>query len=149
MEDRRVHRALAYLATIALLGASSTSRTPPPTPDAFIASFKSAINAKNKAAVDRLVYWGGADAWSRSMTESILSIYEAETIASAHLAPLDKSVADTFVGPNGVKYGPSMKPVFSVVLEYAHGPNVTQDEGSFVIGSKDGGWYIVAMAPVR
>jgi len=149
MDDRKVHRALAYLATIALLGASSPSGGVPATPDAFMAAFKSAINTKDKAGVDRLVYWGKADAWSRDMTESVLSIYEAETIASAHLAPLDRSSADTFVGPNGVKYGPSIKPVYTVVLEYSHGPNVTQDEGSFVIGSTGGGWYIVAMAPVR
>jgi hypothetical protein len=152
---------LAALSLAALLGASpapfpapsapstTAAAAVPSSPQAFMAAFKAAINAKHRLAVDALVYWGTADEWSRGMTESILTIYEAETIASAHLAPLDKSKLATFVGPNGVTYGPSLKPSYTVVVEYAHGPDTTVDEGSFVIGTSGGGWYIVAMAPVR
>jgi hypothetical protein len=111
--------------------------------------FKHAINSKDVKAVDALVYWGTADAWSRGMTEDVLSLYEAETITSAHLAPLDKSSDATFKAPNGITYGPSLTPVSTVVVEYAHGPDVKVNEGSFIIGTKDGGWYIIAIAPVR
>jgi hypothetical protein len=140
------------LTLLALLGASpapSPAAAPPASPQEFMSRFEDAVNAKHKLAVDALVYWGTADDWSRNMTESLLSIYEAETITSAHLAPLDKSSIATFSGPNGVTYGPSLKPVYTVVVQYAHGPHVTVDEGSFVIGTAGGGWYIVAMAPIR
>ena len=110
--------------------------------------FQNAVNEHDKKAVDELVYWGTADAWSRDMTESVLTIYEAETITSAKLAPLDNSSADTF-DMNGHKYGPSIPAVYRVVVQYAHGPNVKVDEGSFTIGKKDGGWYVIAIARLK
>ena len=142
---------LPYCLALAIVGAwpASADQGPPLTTQAFMDRFTAAINAKDKHAVDALVYWGKADSWSRDMTETILSVYEAETITSAHLAPLDSSSDATMPGPNGKTYGPSLKPVYKVVVEYAHGPHVTQDEGSFVIGTQGGAWYIVAIAPQR
>jgi hypothetical protein len=156
--SRRAVRAAAVLSLLVLLGASpaplpSPSPSPPSlilagppaTAHEFLTRFRDAINAKDKPSVDALVYWGTADDWSRGMTESLLAIFEAETIASDRLAPLDASSKAT-IPMNGHVYGPSIAPVYRVIVEYAHGPDVTQDEGSFTIGKANGGWYIIAIA---
>jgi hypothetical protein len=142
-------RALLAISLIALLGASPAASKPASSAKEVMSRFQSAINSRDKAAVDALVYWGAADAWSRDMTEAALGMFEAETITSARLAPLDSSSKTTFKAPSGVKYGPSIAPVYRVVVQYAHGPSVKVDEGSLTIGTKNGAWYLVAIAVVK
>ena len=132
------------------LGASPQPAKPAPaTANALLTEFRQAVNTHDKSAVDALVYWGTADAWSRQMTESVLAILESETIASARLAPLDASSKMTAKMPNGKKYGPSIPPVYRVIVDYKPSPGVTKDESSFTIGKKDGVWYVIAIAVVK
>jgi hypothetical protein len=135
---------------VGALGASPHPAKPAPaTANALLAGFRQAVNAQDKSAVDALVYWGTADDWSRQMTESVLEILESEKIASVRLAPLDKSSTMTKTMPNGKKYGPSIPPVYRVIVEYVRGPGVTKDESSFTIGKKNGAWYVIAIAVVK
>lgn len=146
----KLKRSLLVLCLLPLFGAASPAgTTPAQSPKELMSRFQVAVNSHDKAAVDALVYWGGADAWSKDMTESVLAIYEAEKITSARLAPLDASSNDTFKMPSGITYGPSIPPVYRVVVQYAHGPNVKVDEGSFTIGTNGGAWYLVAIAVKR
>jgi hypothetical protein len=142
-------RALLAVSLIALLGASPAPSKPAGSAKEVMSRFQSAINTRDKAGVDSLVYWGTADAWSRGMTDAALGMFEAETITSARLAPLDSSSKVTFKAPSGVKYGPSIAPVYRIVMQYAHGPGVKVDEGSLTIGTKNGAWYLVAIAVVK
>lgn len=142
-------RAVLVISFVALLGASPAASKPAASAKEVMSRFESAINARDKAGVDALVYWGTADAWSRDMTEAALGMFEAETITSARLAPLDSSSKVTFKAPSGVKYGPSIAPVYRMVLQYKHGPGVKVDEGSLTIGTKNGAWYVVAIAVVK
>jgi len=142
-------RGMLAIALIALLGASPPPSKPATSAKELMNRFQSAINARDKAGVDALVYWGAADAWSRDMTEAALGMFEAERITSARLAPLDSSSKVTFKAPSGVKYGPSIAPVYRIVMQYAHGPGVKVDEGSLTVGTKGGAWYVVAIAVVK
>ncbi|HLJ83314.1 MAG TPA: hypothetical protein VKT51_03940 [Candidatus Eremiobacteraceae bacterium] len=140
----------ALLSLIATLGASPYPTEPAPaTANALLTEFRQAVNAHDKSAVDALVYWGTADEWSRQMTETVLEIMERETIASIHLAPLDASSNKTATMPNGKKYGPSIPPVYRVIVDYVRTPGVTKDESSFTIGKAHDGWYIIAIAPLK
>jgi hypothetical protein len=141
--------AILAISLVALLGASPAATKPASSAKEVMSRFQSAINARDKAAVDALVYWGAADAWSRGMTEAALGMFEAETITSARLAPLDNSSKTTFKAPSGVKYGPSIAPVYRIIVQYAHGPGVKVDEGSLTVGTKGGAWYLVAIAVVK
>ena len=136
--------------SLALSVATGTSHSSPPASAQELAKrFAAAINAHSPAAVDALVYWGTADAHSRELTEALLGMYEVETIASTHLAPLDASAHTTYHDPNGHVYGPSLTPAYTLVLKYKHGPEYKVDEGSLTIGSKDGAWYVIAVARLR
>ena len=139
---------ISAVVLIAMWTPARAAVAPASTATELATRFQAAVNSHDKHAVDALVYWGTADAWSRDMTESVLAIYEAETITSAKLAPLDNSSADTF-DMNGHKYGPSIPAVYRVIVQYAHGPNIKVDEGSFTIGKKDGGWYVIAIARLK
>jgi hypothetical protein len=133
----------------AMLGASPHPAKPAPaTAKALLTEFRQAVNAHDKSAVDALVYWGTADDWSRKMTEAVLVFMERGMIASARLAPLDKS-STTTATMHGKKYGPSIPPVYRVIVDYVRGPGVTKDESEFTIGKKDGAWYLVAIAVVK
>lgn len=150
MSEPRLRSAIALFSLLALLGASPQPATAPPTTAKdLLTQFQRAVNVHDKAAMDALVYWGTADDWSRQTTEAVLGIIEAEKIASAHLAPLDKSSNITHVMPNGKKYGPSIAPVYRVVVEHVRSKGVTKDESEFTIGKKDGRWYIIAIAVVK
>ena len=133
-----------------MLGASpQPTKSAPATQNALLTAFRQAVNAHDKAAVDALVYWGTADKWSRDMTETVLEIMERATIASIRLAPLDKSSTMTATMPNGKRYGPSIPPVYRVIVDYVRTPGVTKDESSFTIGKTEKGWYIIAIALLR
>lgn len=147
MSGRKV---AALLSLVAALGASPQVTKPAPaTANALLTEFRQAVNRHDKPAVDALVYWGTADAWSRQMTEMVLEIMERETIASIRLAPLDASSTKTATMPNGKKYGPSIPPVYRVIVDYVRTPGVTKDESSFTIGKARDGWYIIAIAELK
>jgi len=140
-------RAILILGVAAcIFGGQPAAAGPPASAKDLGAQLMADINAHDKKAVDALVYWGKADAWSRSTTEALLSMYEAETITSARITPLDDSSDQNF-SMNGKNYGPSIPLQNTLVLEYAKGPGVVENHGSIGIGSKDGIWYIVAIAP--
>jgi hypothetical protein len=135
---------LGFVACI--FGAQPAAAAPPASAKELAVQLMADINAHDKKAVDALVYWGRADGWSRSMTEALLSLYEAETITSARITPLVDSSNQNFT-MNGKTYGPSIPLQNTLEMEYAKGPGVVSNHGSLGVGSKDGIWYIVAIAP--
>ena len=128
----------------------STSGTTPPKSAAELAQrFAGAINAHDGETVDSLVYWGTADTSSRWLTEAMLKAFEAEHIESTKITSLDADPDPHYTDPDGHVYGASIKPLYKLVLEYAHGADVLEDDGSLEIGAKNGAWYIVALARLK
>lgn len=144
-----LQRVGVVLSLVAMLGASPRpAKAAPATAKALLTEFRQAVNAHDKAAVDALVYWGTPDNWSRQMTETVLGIMERGAIATERLAPLDKS-STTTATVHGKKYGPSIPPVYRVIVDYVRTPGVTKDESEFTIGKKGGSWYVIAIAVVK
>ena len=111
--------------------------------------FADALNARDGKTVDSLVYWGTADASSRWLTEAMLKAFETEHIESTKITKLDPDPDPHYTDPDGHVYGASIKPLYKLVLEYKHGPDVIEDEGSLEIGEKGGAWYLVALARLK
>ena len=154
-----LHRAALLLALVVAEGsvaplasaqAAPDSSRAPHTTDQLIQQFRTAHQKRSIPDVARLVFWGGASQDLRRSTERHIADDFPMRIARVTVRPLapDERLEYT---RDGVTYRPTLRPVGRLTVEFV--PGVGTAGGvtatSYLVGLKDGVYYLLSAEPVR
>jgi len=136
-------KATLFLLTFHLLAVFAASATATTTPEGFTAAFRAALEQKDAAALEFMIYQVGMSdsdkAQARRVQEMVLA--NPAEIDQIALAPLPADFQHTII-MRGFKFEPTHPPVGMIDVKFKPGPNgVTASSSAYTI--VDGKFYLV------
>lgn len=108
--------------------------------------YKRYFDAKDDAKLNTLVYWPGIRQRERDSFVHSIKYDLGYSLLSVELAPLKRGETLEY-SSNGVTFRPSLAPVCHMVATYKGSGTTKGFSTSYLVGVKDGRYYIVLASP--
>jgi hypothetical protein len=138
--------AAAVVAIPFALGACAGRARGAASPDELAQRFHDRLAQQDRAGIESLIFWPQGQRHESEALDYFLKAQSVRRIQSVDIVPVpDDQVLEYTRG--GVRYTPSLPPVHKLVVTFASRGSVSDESAGFLVGEKDGRYYVTLAAP--
>jgi hypothetical protein len=141
----RCSAALALALATAACGASRARGAT--TPDELAQRFHEGLNRRSRPDIESLIFWPDGQKHESPTLDYFLKAQATRTVHSVTVVavPDDQMLEYT---RGGIRYTPSLTPLHKLLVTFtARGGGPSDESAGFLVGAKDGRYYVTLAAP--